>query len=306
MINKLKTIAAAFFLLVLLACTTNERKPMPTNTATTAFDTQGHRGSRGLLPENTWPAMKKALELGVTTLEMDVVITKDKKVILSHEPFFNHEISTKPDGNPVTAAEEKQLNIYQMEYATVATYDVGLRPHPRFPGQEKIAVSKPLLSSIFDSVIVYMQTANRAFPFFNIETKSSASTDTVYHPAPGEFVDLLMQVILDKKMEAYAVIQSFDPRTLQYLHKHYPALPTALLIEGHDKTDPATHISRLGFTPTIYSPAYQLVTKEMVDFCHEQRCKLIPWTVNDKSTIDSLRSLGIDGIISDYPNLFVE
>ena len=78
----------------------------------TPFDTQGHRGSRGLMPENTFPAMKTALDLGVVTLEMDVVITKDKKVVLSHEPWMGHEIMTKPDGSYITQAEEKSLNIY--------------------------------------------------------------------------------------------------------------------------------------------------------------------------------------------------
>ncbi|TAD92912.1 MAG: glycerophosphodiester phosphodiesterase, partial [Bacteroidetes bacterium] len=92
------------------------------------FDLQGHRGCRGLLPENTIAAMLKAIDLGVTTLEMDVVITADSQVVLSHEPFFNHEISTKPNGNQVTEAEEKDLNIYKMGLAQVQAYDVGLRP----------------------------------------------------------------------------------------------------------------------------------------------------------------------------------
>lgn len=306
MTKRLRYISSLISFFIIVACSNEEKKPMSAKTITSTFDTQGHRGSRGLMPENTWPAMKKALELGVTTLEMDVVITKDKKVVLSHEPFFNHEISTKPDGSLVTEAEEKQLNIYQLDYATVATYDVGLRPHPRFPQQQKIAVNKPLLATILDSVIAYTKATNRAFPFFNIETKSNSATDAIYHPAPGEFIDLLMQVILDKKMEAYTIIQSFDIRTLQYLHQHYPSIATALLIEGYDKENPATHIKQLGFTPTIYSPAYELVTIEMINFCHAQGCKIIPWTVNDKPTIDSLQSLGVDGIISDYPNLFAQ
>ncbi|MCY7329566.1 MAG: glycerophosphodiester phosphodiesterase, partial [Saprospiraceae bacterium] len=91
------------------------------------FDLQGHRGCRGLMPENTIPAMLRAVDLNVNTLEMDVVITADGQVILSHEPFFNHEITTKPDGTPVTGVEEKQLNIYKMTYAQTTRYDVGLR-----------------------------------------------------------------------------------------------------------------------------------------------------------------------------------
>src|SRR5690349_3229617 len=96
------------------------------------FDRQGHRGCRGLMPENTLPAMKKALEFGVTTLEMDVVISRDKKVVVSHEPWFNSEISTTPGGAFVNPDEEKSLNIFCMDYEEVIRYDVGLKPHPRF------------------------------------------------------------------------------------------------------------------------------------------------------------------------------
>src|SRR5688572_33264031 len=90
------------------------------------FDKQGHRGCRGLMPENTWPAMKTALDLGVTTLEMDAVITKDKKIVLSHEPWFSHEITTKPDGEYVFEREERKFNINWMTYEDVKTFDVGM------------------------------------------------------------------------------------------------------------------------------------------------------------------------------------
>src|SRR5688572_19248957 len=90
-----------------------------------AFDKQGHRGCRGLMPENTLLAMLKASDLGVTTLEMDAVISKDGKVVLSHEPFFNHEITTKPNGAFVTEAEERSLNLYQLSYDEIKRFDVG-------------------------------------------------------------------------------------------------------------------------------------------------------------------------------------
>lgn len=268
------------------------------------FDKQGHRGCRGLMPENTIPAMRTALALGVTTLEMDVVITKDKKVVLSHEPFFNHEISIKPDGSYVTEAEERSLNIYQLSYEEVKKYDVGMKPHPRFPQQQKLNVYKPLLSDLLDSVQQYMMTRKRPFPYFNIETKASPATDNNYHPEPAEFVDLLMAVIKEKGVEDRVVIQSFDFRTLQYLHKKYPDIKTAMLIEDYDKRGLDVQLNELGFLPEIYSPAYQLVTEELVKNCHERNIKIIPWTVNDKVNIEKLKSMGVDGIISDYPNLF--
>jgi glycerophosphoryl diester phosphodiesterase len=256
------------------------------------------------MPENTFPAMKTALDLGVTTLEMDIVFTKDRQAILSHEPFFNHEITTKADGSYVTEAEEKSLNIFKMTYEEVKKYDVGMKPHPRFPKQQKMAVYKPLLSDLLDSVQQYMMTSKRPLPFFNIETKASPSTDNIYHPAPAEFVEELMKVIKARQIEDRAIVQSFDFRTLQYLHRKYPLIKTAMLIEDFDERGLKDQLKALGFSPTIYSPEHKLVTKELVEKCHEQNIKVIPWTVNDKTRIEELKEMGVDGVISDYPNLF--
>ena len=110
------------------------------------FDLQGHRGCRGLMPENTIPAMIKALQLGVNTLEMDAVISKDRQVVISHDAFFNHDISTTPAGNAILQKDETQYNLYQMNYADIRQWDVGTRPYPRFPRQEKIPAIKPLLA----------------------------------------------------------------------------------------------------------------------------------------------------------------
>ncbi len=271
-----------------------------------AFDKQGHRGCRGLMPENTVPAMLYAIGLGVTTLEMDVVITKDKKVILSHDPWFSQEITTKPDGTYMGEREERKFNIYWMTYEQTKTFDVGMKPHPRFPKQQKMKVTKPLLSEVIDSVRKDMMTRRRPFPYYNIETKSSIDTtfDGVFQPRPEEFVELLMGVIKEKQIEDYVIIQSFDFRTLQYLHKKYPSIKTAMLIEGFDKRSLDEQVKALGFVPTIYSPAYQLVNEKLLKKCHQQNMKVIPWTVNDKAKMEELKAMGVDGIISDYPDLF--
>jgi glycerophosphoryl diester phosphodiesterase len=271
---------------------------------TAGFDKQGHRGCRGLMPENTIPAMLEAIGLGVTTLEMDVVISKDKKVVVSHDTWMSAEITTKPNGEYVTAVEENSLNIYQMNYDDVKKYDVGMKPHPRFKQQTKIKAYKPLLSDLLDSVARDMMTRRRPFPYFNIETKSSPSGDNIQHPGPEEFVELLMAVIKEKGIEERVVIQSFDFRTLQYLHKKYPSIKTAALVEATDKRNIETLIKDLGFTPTIYSPAYQLVNAAVISVFHAKGIKIIPWTVNDKAKIEELKKMGVDGIITDYPNLF--
>lgn len=288
-----------------LACSPR-MQTQPTNNlpALPAFDKQGHRGCRGLMPENTIPAMLHALDIGVTTLELDVVLTKDLQVVLSHEPWMSHEITTKPRGGYVTQQEEKAFNIFRMTYEEVQQFDVGMKPHPRFPQQIKMAVTKPLLRTLFDTVAVYVRERNMPRPFFNIETKSLPHSDNVYHPTPDVFVDELMAVIREKKMEPWVTIQSFDFRTLQYLHKHYPEMRTAMLIEDNDGRTLQQQLEALGFVPAVYSPHYTLVTPGLVSACRTKGMKLIPWTVNKKEEMLRLRTMGVDGIITDYPNLF--
>jgi glycerophosphoryl diester phosphodiesterase len=293
-------------LLCCIACSDAKQVQNTSPSMQKEFDMQGHRGCRGLMPENTIPAMHKALDLGVTTLEMDVVITKDKKVVLSHEQWFGEEITTKPDGTYIGAREERKYNIYWMTYEQVKTFDVGMKPHPRFPKQQKMKAIKPLLGDVVDSVREYMKTRRRPFPYYNIETKSDPEFDGVFQPKPEEFVELLMGVIREKGIEDHVIIQSFDFRTLQYLHQHYPDIKTAMLIEDYDKRGLNEQVKALGFTPTIYSPAQELVDDKLIKNCHKQGIKVIPWTVNTKEDITKLKTLGVDGIITDYPDLFHE
>jgi glycerophosphoryl diester phosphodiesterase len=290
--------------ILLLACNHTKKIQSHPVMISSSFDKEGHRGCRGLMPENTIPAMLRALDLGVTTLEMDVCITKDKKVVLSHDPWFNHDITTKAAGTFIDESEERNYKLYGMTYVETQQYDVGMKPHPRFSKQKKIPVRKPLLSDLLDSVQQYMMTRRKPFPYFNIETKTQPAGDNIFHPEPTEFVELLMAVIKEKGVEDRVIIQSFDFRTLQYLHEHYPAIKTAMLIEDSDKRSLKKQVKDLGFTPTIYSPAYQLVNAELIQQCHDQHIQIIPWTVNDKEKIEELKKMGVDGIITDYPDLF--
>ena len=292
------------FSFLFLSCQAPKKMDKNSAIKVDSFDTEAHRGGRGLMPENTEAAMVNALGMGVKTLEMDVVISKDGKVLLSHEPFFNHEITTLPNGDFIAEAAEKNYNIYQLNYLEIVKFDVGLKPHPRFPQQQKLAAVKPLLTDVFKAVHHYMLTARRPDVFFNIETKSQPATDNIYHPVPSVFVDALMQVINEAGVSERVIFQSFDFRTLQYLHKNYPQIKTAMLIEADDARDFEKQLSDLGFMPSIYSPAFELVTAALIKSCHAKNIKIIPWTVNTKAEITRLKNLGVDGIISDYPDLF--
>jgi glycerophosphoryl diester phosphodiesterase len=119
-------------------------------------------------------------------------------------------------------------------------------------------------------------------------------------------VELLMKVVKENQMEDHVIIQSFDFRTLQYLHKHYPKIKTAMLIEADNKNSFRKQIKDIGFTPDIYSPDFLLVTPDLIKNCHDQNMKIIPWTVNDKNKLEELKKMGVDGIITDFPNLFNE
>jgi glycerophosphoryl diester phosphodiesterase len=269
-----------------------------------SIDWQGHRGCRGLYPENTIQAMLKAIDLGVSTLELDVVITKDKQVILSHEPFMSAEISTNPEGKYITASQEKTYNIYQLNYAAVQNWDVGLKPHPRFPQQEKAPAKKPLLADVIDAVEAYIQMHKLPPVQYNIETKSEPEGDDSYHPKPTEFVNLLLAVIQGKGITSRTIIQSFDVRTIQLVHSQYPEIKTAFLVENTSAKELTTQLKTLGFIPTIFSPAYQFVDQKLVNSCHRKGMHLIVWTVNTLPEMQKMLDLGVDGIISDYPNLF--
>jgi glycerophosphoryl diester phosphodiesterase len=269
-----------------------------------SIDWQGHRGCRGLYPENTIQAMLKAIDLGVSTLELDVVITKDKQVILSHEPFMSAEISTNTEGKYITASEEKSYNIYQLNYADVQTWDVGLKPHPRFPQQEKTPAKKPLLADVIDAVEAYIEMHKLPPVQYNIETKSEPEGDDSYHPKPAEFVNLLLAVIEHKGIAPRTIIQSFDVRTIQLVHTQYPEIKTAFLVENTSAKKVKTQLRTLGFIPTIFSPAFQFVDQKLVDDCHKKGMQVIVWTVNTLPEMQTMLKLGVDGIISDYPNLF--
>jgi glycerophosphoryl diester phosphodiesterase len=264
------------------------------------FDVQGHRGARGLKPENTIPAFLSALDTGVTTLEMDVVITKDKQVILSHEPWMSASICLDPAGNSFTAKEEKKYNIYQMMYAEIQKFDCGSKGNERFPGQEKMPVSKPRLQDVIIAVENYIKNYTIYQVDYNIEIKSSPEGDNKFHPRVEEYSDLVYNLLDEYLPMERVVIQSFDFRVLKYWHQKYPEVRLAALVENLRSID--SNLKALGFKPSIYSPHYKLLNKEKVEYLHRQKIRVIPWTVNEISEMLSFKGMGVDGFITDYPD----
>jgi glycerophosphoryl diester phosphodiesterase len=265
------------------------------------FDWQGHRGCRGLMPENTLVGFIHALKYPVTTLELDVVISKDGKVIVSHEPWMNHTICTAPNGSDIPESEEQQHNIYTLTLAEIRTYDCGSKGNPKFPRQQKIAATKPTLAEVVSAVKRHCQETGRTLPAFNIELKSHASAYGIFMPHPPEFVSIVLAELAFLHIEEHTILQSFDVKVLREIRNQNTDIRISYLAEQNQNFDEA--ISILGFIPQIYSPHFRLVSKRTVSAAHAQGMKVIPWTVNETRLFRKLIRLNVDGIITDYPDL---
>ncbi len=269
------------------------------------FDWQGHRGGRGLMPENTIPAFQKALDLGVTTLELDVVISADQQVVVSHEPYFNSAFTAKPDGSPVAKSEEKSLNLFKMPYSEIKKYDVGQRGNPGYPEQQKLAVVKPLLREVLAAAEAHAHKTGRPLPRYNVEIKSEAKEYGLSQPPVAEFCELVYAVLKAGLPPERLTVQSFDFNVLRHWKKETDAgrfSPKISLAALVNVQGPEAAVKELGFKPTIYSPYFALLTKSRLDEAHGLGLKVIPWTVNDPDKMQKLKDWGVDGLITDYPD----
>ncbi len=264
------------------------------------FDLQGHRGARGLKPENSIAGFLVALDSGVTTIEMDLAITRDGQVILSHEPWMSSDICNDTTGAPISARQERRLNIYEMTYDQVRKYDCGSKGNAAFPDQEKLATTKPLLRDVIAAVEDHIRSFTQYEVDYNIEIKTTPDGDGVYHPDPAEFSDLVYRVLDQYLALNRVVIQSFDLRVLKYWHERYPNVRLAVLVENRNSVQ--SNLQALGFTPSIYSPHFSLVDRAMVRYLRQRRIRVIPWTVNEIADMRRMMQMGVDGFITDYPN----
>lgn len=276
------------------------------------FDLQGHRGARGLAPENAIPAFRRALELGVTTLEMDVVISGDGKVVVSHEPWMSHVICSLPSGEPVPEDEAREHNLYRMPYAEIEQYDCGRRRHPDFPQQQTHPAVKPLLRDVIARAEEYVSTHDRPPVFYNIEFKSRPDWDGHFHPPPEAFARRLLEVVHENGVAARTLIQSFDERALRAARQlragrdEEAAVRLALLVGRGRRGGLTDHLESLGFTPAVYSPDFRRVDETLLREAHARGLAVVPWTVNERDAMRRLIRVGVDGLITDYPNVGLE
>ncbi len=264
------------------------------------FDLQGHRGARGLMPENTIPAFLLALDSGVTTLEMDLAVTADKVIVISHDPWMSASICLQPDGSEILKKDERSFKIYDMTYDEVRQFDCGSRGNERFPEQQKMIAAKPRLVDVIMAVEDHIRSVTQYECDYNIEIKTSPEGDNKFHPSPEEVSEMVYTLLNDYLPMKRVVIQSFDFRVLRYWHDKHPEVRLSALVENTGSV--SRNLKSLGFKPAVYSPEFSLLSNDDIRDLHQQKIRVIPWTVNDLSDMRRMLQMNVDGIITDYPN----
>ncbi len=305
-----KAIALVFCATLLVACAT-------------PFDIQAHRGGRGLAPENTLPAFTKALNLGVTTLELDVGVSADEQLVIAHDPSINPNLSRDASGQFLSSMGP---SLRSLSYAEIQQYDVGrLKPGTsyaaQYPEQESFdGTAMPRLIDLFAMV----KTRGDRQVRFNIETK--IRPDRPDETAdPETFVRLLLQAITQFELKGRVTIQSFDWRTLKLVQALAPTIPTVYLsIQSPsfnnivNLTGPSwtagQSLEATGSVPkmvkqaggSVWSPYYRDLTPENLRDAKSLGLKVVPWTINDPNEMRRLRAMGLDGMITDRPDLLIK
>ena len=242
----------------------------------------GHRGARAMRPENTIPAFTYAIDIGADVLEMDVAVTKDNVLVISHDPHINPEICTGP--HPGVA-------IHELTLAQLREYDCGALKNPKFPKQQPVPGTRiPTLDEV-------LNLSSRGNIQFNIETKSFPDHPELT-PPPDVFSRMMLEVIRKHRLEKRVIVQSFDFRTLHAMKRLAPDIRLSALWEGAAR--PFDEIAREG-EAGIISPLFTLVTPEQVKRAHGAKLEVVPWTANTPSDWQKLIDAGSDAIISDDP-----
>jgi len=242
----------------------------------------GHRGARAMYPENTIPAFQYAIGIGVDVLEMDVAVTKDNVLVISHDPHINAEICTGPHPG---------IAIHELTLAELRQYDCGALKNPHFPKQHPVPGTRiPTLDEVLD-------LARGNSVQFNIETKSFPDHPELT-PPPEVFSKMMLDVIRKHKLESRSIVQSFDFRTLRAMRRLAPEIRLSALWENQAR--PFADVAREA-EAGIISPDFHLVTPEQVKASHAAKIEVVPWTADTPQDWQRLIDAGVDAIITDDP-----
>ena len=290
-------------------------------TLASAFDLEGHRGARGLAPENTLAAFKRALAIGVTTIETDLAATRDGVLVISHDPFLNPDLVRGPDGQwlPEKGAAIRSLSLVELKRYDIGRLNPGSRYAAQFPQQQSADGERfPTLVELIELVKRHDKPVR-----LNIETKITPNNpdQTV---DPQTFARLVVDTVRKSGMADRVTVQSFDWRTLVEVKKRAPEIATACLTI---ETDDNNNVKSVGDGPSpwtagldlrrydgsvprlahaagcaIWSPLARNATAARIAESHALGMSVLPWTVNDAAEMTRLIDAGVDGIITDYPD----
>lgn len=281
-----------------------------------SLDLQGHRGARGLKPENTWPAFEEAVRHRMTTLELDTVLTKDHKIVIHHDSETNPTICQKKDGTEIVST-----SLYELTLAELKQLDCGTKKNPKYPEQVPVPGTELITIEEFFTLVTDLEKRNPKQPKlkFNIETKFP-NDDKANLPAEKvrDHVTLLVQAVEKAKVVERTTIQSFYVPALPIVKEKNPKIKTSALFSltyfqgammklgfGNGTRQNALE-KTLEVKADIISPYFLYVTKEFVQEVHSKKISVIPWTVNDPEEMKRLIEAGVDGIITDYPDRLIQ
>ncbi|MEE9903850.1 glycerophosphodiester phosphodiesterase family protein [Chlorobium sp.] len=264
------------------------------------FEIQAHRGARAFFPENTIPAFRGAVDLGIRVIELDVVVSRDHRLVVSHDPWIGGPLCAGSDGKPLGCSEKERRLIYRMDYDEIAQFECGMAD-PSFPLQRTVPAVRPLLSDVLQQIDAGRHADEFQPVIFNIELKSWSEGDGRLHPAPGPYADIFSELIAHCAAASRVRVQSFDRRLLTEVWRRSNDLVFGLLAEDFSHFDPFPW--EPGFVPAYVNPYFQLLSPELVDALHAKGSLVIPWTVNRVEDMLAMKCMGADGIITDHPEL---
>ena len=255
----------------------------------TDLDIQGHRGCRGLRPENTLPAFERALELQVTTLEMDVQATRDGVLIVHHDPRLNPKLCVRADGSKLSATPFDKL-----DYDDLSNVDCGKLQNPKFPQQLPVPGAHiPTLNEVL------RLAASSGYPVqVSIEIKMQEKRSDL---GASDLARLVVENVKEHGLESRTIIQSFDAAALVAVRELAAEISRAYLVRDRNYQKQIDD-----GTATIISPKHVSLRQGDVARLQDQGIPVIPWTVNSPKDIRRLIAWGVDGIISDYPDRVIE
>lgn len=259
----------------------------------------GHRGHVSAYPENTIEGFLSAVAIGAGALELDLVISADQKVVVSHEPYMKAAYMLTPDGKRINKKKEREYNLFEMSYDSIRKYKSGRITNSKFRMQRQTDAHKPLLDVVIDTVMSFTKNRDLEPVTFFLEIKSDPADYGKFQPQPEEFVTMVMKILEEKKLEDRVVLMSFDSNILHAVKERYPHINVSYLLY-RKRIDEG--LKELNFQPEYIGPYHkQLSNTETVTSLQQKGIKVVPWTVNRRRDILKMFGYGVDGIISDHP-----